>query len=188
MTFRLDRVDETANTGLPSPPQTLNSAGLLLITQGILILQPTHTPRQKSLGATVHGAFNGIGTLALVAGLIIIEYNKGASGAHWESVHGILGITTYILIILQALVGFTQLYTPGLYGGVDNAKKVYKYHRMSGYVVLALGLATVCAATQTTYNKMSLGIRLWVVLVASVLVLVGLLPRVKLQKLGLKTE
>ena len=91
-----------------------------------------------------------------------------------------------MLLIIQGLVGFTQYYVPSLYGGVENAKKVWKYHRMSGYVVLTLGLATVCAATQTTYNK-TLGIRLWVVLVASILVLAGLLPRVKLQKLGFKT-
>ena len=167
-------------------PQTANSAGLLLITQGILVLQPTHTPHQKAVGANLHAAFNLTGLLALIAGLIIIEYNKISSGgAHWESVHGILGIVTYVLLIVQGLVGLTQLYAPGLYGGEANAKAVWKYHRMSGYVVLALGLATVCAATQTTYNK-TLGIRLWVVLVASVLVLAGLLPRVKLQKLGLK--
>ena len=127
-----------------------------------------------------------MGVLALVSGLIIIEYNKGTGGGHWESPHGIMGLVTYILIVVQALVGFTQYYAPALYGGEENAKAVYKYHRMSGYVVLTLGLATVCAATQTTYNKMALGIRLWVVLVASVLVLAGILPRIKLQKLGLK--
>lgn len=75
---------------------------------------------------------------------------------------------------------------PKIYGGEDQAKSLYKYHRMSGYLVLVVMLATVAAATQTDYNKNILHIKLWAVLVASVLVLVGTLPRVKKGKLGLK--
>ena len=67
---------------------------------------------------------------------------------------------------------------------MDNAKAVYKYHRWSGYVVLVMGLATVCAATQTDYNKGVLHVRLWAVLVASVILLVGVLPRVRRGKMG----
>ena len=82
-------------------------------------------------------------------------------------------------------MGITQFYTPSVYGGVDKAKSVYKYHRWSGYVLLGLGLATVCAATQTDYNKGVLHVRLWAVLVASVITLVGVLPRVRKAKLGI---
>ena len=78
-------------------------------------------------------------------------------------------------------------YLPGLYGGVDNAKATYKYHRMSGYVVVVLGLATVCAATFTGFNKMALHIQLWAVIVSSVLIIVGLGARIKLQKMGYKS-
>jgi len=56
---------------------------------------------------------------------------------------------------------------------------------VSGYIILVLLLATVCAATQTTFNVNVLGMQLWAVIVASVLVLLGVLPRVKKQKLGL---
>ena len=45
-------------------------------------------------------------------------------------------------------------------------------------------LATVCAATQTDYNVNVLGIQLWAVIISSVLVLAGLLPRVRLSKFG----
>jgi len=81
-------------------------------------------------------------------------------------------------------VGVTQYYLPGLYGGVENAKAVYKYHRGSGYVLLVLGLVTVAAATQTGFNTGTLHIQLWAVVVAGVLVVVGVLPRVKKGKLG----
>lgn len=89
-------------------------------------------------------------------------------------------------MLVQALVGVTQYWVPSIYGGQDNAKAIWKYHRASGYVVLVLGLTTVAAATQTDFNQNVLHIRLWVVIVSSVLVLAGVLSRIKLQKLGLK--
>ena len=82
-------------------------------------------------------------------------------------------------------MGFTQYFVPQLYGGVENAKKIWKYHRASGYVVFTLMLATVAAATQTGFNKNVLHMQLWAIIVASVLTLAGILPRIKKQKLGL---
>ncbi|KUJ15506.1 uncharacterized protein LY89DRAFT_114827 [Mollisia scopiformis] len=165
----------------------LNSAGLLILTQGILILQPTHTVDQKRYGTAAHFIFNNLGIYSLIAGLVVIEVNKFAhNGTHFESPHAILGLITYILLAIQSFVGFTQYYTPRLYGSVDTAKSLYKYHRVSGYVVLTLMLATVAAATQTDFNKTTLDIKLWAVLVTAVLVLIGIIPRIKKQKLGLK--
>jgi heme A synthase len=112
--------------------------------------------------------------------------NKFAhGGTHFESPHAILGLITYILLLIQAFVGITQYFLPQLYGGVDNAKKIYKYHRVGGYVLFTLMLVTVVAATRTTYNLTTLHIQTWAVVVASVLALAGILPRVKKQKLGL---
>lgn len=170
---------------LTPAPQLLNSAGLLLTTQAILILQPTHAPKQKHLGTNIHAVINGTAVLSLLAAFIIIEYNKFAhAGAHFTSPHGILGLITYIFFAIQAIVGITQYYTPGIYGSVDNAKAIYKYHRMSGYLLLILSFATVAAATQTGFNTGTLHIKLWAVIVAAVITLVGLLPRIKKQKLG----
>lgn len=165
----------------------LNSAGLLFATQAALILQPTHTPSQKRTGTLLHALFHLFGLAALLAGLVIIEINKAGPGhEHFASPHAILGLTFYITIFLQALVGFTQYYTPSLYGGVDQAKAIYKYHRVSGYVISTLGLATVCASSWTTYNLNVGHFQHWAIILASVLVLVGIVPRIKLSKLGLK--
>jgi len=115
-----------------------------------------------------------------------VEINKRGPGhEHFVSAHAILGLITYIVIAIQAFVGFTQYFVPQLYGSVDKAKAIYKWHRISGYVVLTLLLATVAAATQTDYNKYVLDIKLWAVLLAAVLILVGVVPRIKKQKLGL---
>ena len=156
--------------------QLLNSTGILLATKAILVLQPTHTPSQKNLGTLVHATLNSFAFDALIAGLIIIEVNKfGHGGTHIESPHANLGLITNILVFIQVTVGITQLYVTWKYGGVENAKRIYKWHRISGYIVLLMMLATVSAATQTDYNKDVLHIRLWTILLPAVLVLIGVL-------------
>jgi hypothetical protein len=152
----------------------LNSAAVLLFTQGVLILQPTHTPKQKKHGTWAHAGFNDLALSCAIAGLVIIEYNKIAhNGTHFVSPHAILGLITYILILIQGLIGFTQYFVPQIYGGEENAKKLYKYHRVSGYFIFLMLLATVAAATQTDYNKNVLQIKLWAVLVAAAITWIG---------------
>jgi hypothetical protein len=56
--------------------------------------------------------------------------------------------------------------------------------RVSGYVLAVYMLAVVGAATQTSYNENVLHIKLWAVVVASILVLAGVVPRIKKHKLG----
>jgi len=149
-------------------------------------LQPTHTAAQKKTGAYTHAALNDVAIMLLIAGLVIIEYNKiSHKGAHFVSLHAILGLTTYIWIFLQAAVGFTAYFTPLVYGSRDNAKKTYKYHRASGYVLLVLMMVTVAAATATDFNKNVLKINLWAVVVAALITLVGVVPRIKKAKFGL---
>jgi len=47
-----------------------------------------------------------------------------------------------------------------------------------------MALATICAATQTPFNVSVLHIKLWAVIVAGILVLVGVIPRIKKNKMG----
>lgn len=56
---------------------------------------------------------------------------------------------------------------------------------MSGYAVIVVSLAAVATATTTDYNKNVLKINLWAVIVCAVILLMGVLPRIKKQKLGL---
>ena len=116
----------------------------------------------------------------------MIEYNKFNGGAvHFASIHGRLGLITYVIIFLQGIVGLVQLWIPSLVGGEANAKAMYKYHRVAGYFVLIMLFVTVCSATQTSFNASNLHIELWAMIVTSVIVLIGVLPRIKKQKLGL---
>jgi len=91
----------------------LNSSALLVLTQSVLLLQPTHTPEQKRKGTIAHFTLNIVAIDALIAGLVIIEYNKiSHNGTHFESPHAILGLITYILLGSQSIVGFTAYFTP----------------------------------------------------------------------------
>ncbi|KAK7398354.1 hypothetical protein QQX98_012269 [Neonectria punicea] len=164
------------------------SLAVLTLAQSILTLQPTHTAEQKRIGQRIHASLNLVAFLLLVAGVTIIEYNKFAShGPHFHSIHGYLGVITSIFLLLQYLVGFTMWATPALYGGENNAKSIWKYHRYSGYLVLVLLLATVVSAVDTDYNRNVLKLKLWATALLSLLVLVGVLPRIQKQKLGFKT-
>lgn len=121
----------------------------------------------------------------LIAGLVVIEMNKASHPeTRFQSTHGKVGLVVYILIVIQFFAGAAAFYTPNLFGSVDNAKSLYKYHRMSGYVIITLSAVTICLATQTTFNKNMLHIRLWATVVASVLLVAGLIPRIKKRKLG----
>ncbi|KAE8354134.1 hypothetical protein BDV28DRAFT_131663 [Aspergillus coremiiformis] len=163
----------------------LNSSALLLQVQAALILQPTATPQQKLKGTRIHYAIQTVSVAAFSAAFIIIEVNKG-NHARFTSPHGVMGLITYILIIIQAVGGVIQYFAPvKILGSVDNGKKLYKYHRLSGYVLLLLELATVAAATRTSYNLAVLSIPLWGVIVGAVLVISGTGSRIKKRKLGL---
>lgn len=159
------------------------SLGVLTLLQSILSLQPTHTSEQKRIGQRIHASLNLLGFLFLVAGTVIIEYNKiKNNGPHFHSVHAYIGVVTLIVLGVQYLVGFTMWATPALYGGRENALAVWKYHRVSGYVVLVLLLATVCASTKTDYVKNVLKLPLWAPVVTSVLIVSGVFPRIQKHK------
>ncbi|KAI0137376.1 eukaryotic cytochrome b561-domain-containing protein [Xylariales sp. AK1849] len=164
------------------------SAGILVLVQSILVLQPTHTGQQKQVGQKVHAGLNLLAFATFIVGVVSIEINKFKSSdphPHFHSVHAYLGVIAAIWLVLQYVVGFTMYATPKLYGGEANAKKIWKYHRASGYVLLPLLLATTISATQTPYNENVLGLKLWAVILISVFLIIGIYPRIKKQKLGL---
>ncbi|KAF3491205.1 putative Cytochrome b561 [Arthroderma uncinatum] len=164
-----------------SPHPLLNSVAVLLTVQAILIVQPTKTASQKRAGALTHFGFLAIANLAFISALIIIEINKESHPeTRFSSVHGVLGLITYIIIFLQAAVGVAQYFFPEeVFGSVENGKKIYKWHRVSGYVLFVLELVVIIAATKTDYNVTTLHIGFWPVTIASALTFAGVVARVK---------
>ncbi|RVD89990.1 uncharacterized protein DFL_000973 [Arthrobotrys flagrans] len=165
----------------------LNSIGVLLIFEAVLLLQPTHTPGQKNKGAIAHSILTGASLLLLIGAGVAIVLNKiRIKHAHFDSTHAILGLTVYILVLAQTIVGFAQFYTPRVFGSVENAKAIYKYHRIAGYTIQLLLNATLLAASRTTFALGPLKLKTWKVAIGLSLVFLGVFPRIKKEKLGFK--
>ncbi|KAJ5104124.1 Cytochrome b561 eukaryote [Penicillium argentinense] len=166
----------------------LATSALLLQVQAALVLQPTSTPQQKLLGTRIHYSIQLVSILCFLGAFTVIEVNKG-DHPHFISPHSILGLLTVIFVALQALVGVAQFFLPTtIFGSIDAGKRIYKYHRWSGYVLLLLEAATVVAATQTGYNVAMIHIPAWGVVVALLLTVLGVAARIKKHKLGLGTH
>lgn len=71
-----------------------------------------------------------------------------------------------------------------MFGGIENAKAIWKYHRASGYLLYALILATVISSVYTGFNVNVLDIKLWSVVVSVVLIVAGVYPRLHPRKFG----
>ncbi|CUS15596.1 unnamed protein product [Tuber aestivum] len=152
----------------------LNSLAILFALEAILVLQPTHTTDQKRKGTYAHASFAALAALCFYGALASVLVHKKRTGLpHFESPHAILGVIIYSVLLVQAFIGFTQYFVPGLYGGVGNARAIYKYHRVSGYFLLTLFLVNVILATSTYYAGNILGLKAWGVILVSILVVAG---------------
>ncbi|KAL8403020.1 hypothetical protein RB594_008325 [Gaeumannomyces avenae] len=170
-----------------SPHPLLQSLGVFTLTQAILVLQPTFDPKAKVVGARAHATLNLVSFLLFASGVAVIEANKFKSNnPHFKSLHAYLGVGVSVLMLAQYAFGFLMWGVPGVFGGVDKAKALWKYHRWGGYLVFPLILATVVTATDTTYNHNVLGIKLWAVILSVVLIVIGVYPRIHVQKLGIR--
>lgn len=166
------------------------SIAIFILTQSILVQQPiTHEDSEtKRRGQYIHAALNLAAFLALVTGFTIVEVSVAQMKTqHFPSTHAVFGLVTLISLVVQYIVGFTMWWTPSLFGGEDQAKSLYKYHRYAGYLILVLLLSTAITATLTGYNQYVLGVPTLAVVVGAVLVVGGVVPRIQKQKLGFQT-
>jgi len=125
------------------PP--LQSLALSLFTFGILTLQPTSQPQTKKAGLARHQLFMVIlGFPAILLGTTAMVYTKYSHGApHFTTWHSRFGLIAIIWIILQVSIGAGSVWCGGaVFGGGQKAKAVYKYHRLSGYVLFSWLLVT----------------------------------------------
>ncbi|KAJ7470335.1 hypothetical protein FB451DRAFT_1474087 [Mycena latifolia] len=115
------------------------------IGSGILTLQPTSQPKTKAAGLARHQyAILFAGFPAIFLGTAAVVYNKWAHGkSHFLSWHGKFGIASMGWICIQVLLGGGSVWFGGAaFGGGMKAKAIWKYHRLSGYVLFALLVLT----------------------------------------------
>ncbi|KAG7544345.1 hypothetical protein FFLO_03306 [Filobasidium floriforme] len=120
----------------------------LAITMAVLSIQSLQTTTSPSGSAEKHAAFRqhqlinlAFSLPILLIGVSSIIYNKHIHNApHFVSAHGKMGLAIVIWLFVQALVGIVASSAAKKYG--DSAKRFYKYHRLSGYLLLPLVLVT----------------------------------------------
>jgi len=178
--------------GLFSYHPPLQALSLVLFVQGILTLQPTRTKNEKETGLALHQYFQIAGSLAVIAGVSLMIINKAIHHApHFTSYHGKFGLVTSILLLLQAVLGLLIAHPSGqnLLGGPGKAKAVWKYHRVSGYLILPLSLFTASLATYSAdWVKGHSSMSMRVVMTAALgVVALGLWGGASLKKMGIKT-
>jgi cytochrome b-561 domain containing protein 2 len=124
----------------------LLSASLTLFSYGVLTLQPTSQARTKAAGLVRHQlAMIGLGIPVALLGFLAVFFTKIANDKqHFTSWHGFIGIFTLGLLAVQAIVGGGSVWFNGaMFGGNPQAKLVWKYHRLVGYVTYTLFLFTL---------------------------------------------
>nr|CAG8507804.1 5509_t:CDS:2 [Entrophospora candida] len=165
---------------------TLMALTIFMVTNGILALQQTMTREEKSLGLDLHRLIQTISLLSAIGGFYVTFTFKNMNDKeHFTTPHGVFGLITIILLIIQSVAGGTLVNFPGLFGGVTKAQMIYKYHRMSGYFLLFLIYLTAIGGTQNDWTKNQFD-NLWVWLSAVGLILVGIVGRVKSNKLKVR--
>nr|XP_019044517.1 hypothetical protein I302_06429 [Kwoniella bestiolae CBS 10118]OCF23447.1 hypothetical protein I302_06429 [Kwoniella bestiolae CBS 10118] len=126
------------------PMQTLAITAFLL---GITPLQPPspNSTTKQTRFKTHQSVMLGFALPLLAIGSSAMIYNKYIHGAkHFTTWHAKLGLISVLWVIAQASIGAASVWGGGkALGGEEKAKRVYKYHRLSGYLLVTLMLVTI---------------------------------------------
>ncbi|KAI8047390.1 eukaryotic cytochrome b561-domain-containing protein [Gilbertella persicaria] len=163
---------------------------IVLATEGITLLQPTSTAEEKKSGLKYHAIIQSASYLSAITGFSFIFYNKVISGKHhFESFHGKLGLFVFIFLAIQLIFGIAMAFLPRhAFGSVERGKSLWKYHRVSGYILLVLVWLTSQLGVRADYmyNNLYSVHLLWLHWVAVFLVFAGIANRIRLKKWGIK--
>ncbi|KAG1730613.1 hypothetical protein EDB19DRAFT_1897045 [Suillus lakei] len=121
------------------------SLGIGCFTYGILTLQPTAHPKTKTAGLQRHQkTMLVLGFPCIALGTLAIEIHKINQGyMHFATWHGIFGVVSVVWLVGQVILGGGSVWYGGAaFGGGMKAKMLWKYHRLSGYVLFPLLLIT----------------------------------------------
>ncbi|KDR81435.1 hypothetical protein GALMADRAFT_239336 [Galerina marginata CBS 339.88] len=169
------------------PP--LQTLAIFLFTFGIITLQPTNQPKAKAAGLVRHQvAVFVAGFPLIVLGTFAVFYNKVLREAdHFTTWHGTFGILCMVWLLFQIFLGAGSVWFGGaLFGGGMQAKALWKYHRLSGYILFSLLLFTVNLGG--AWSNWGAKYTLWIVrfvayTIAPMVVLVGVYARVRTSKM-----
>ncbi|KAG6897835.1 hypothetical protein C0992_010323 [Termitomyces sp. T32_za158] len=174
---------------------TLQTLALVSFTYadgtGIVTLQPTSRPETKAAGLRRHQvAVFFIGFPTIVLGTTAIAYNKWIhSKEHMTTWHGTLGYLSLAWIFIQVGLGGGSVWFKGAaFGGGAKAKALWKYHRLSGYVLFPTLMYTVYLGGFWSHwgnsSVPSYFIRFTAYILAPLLTFIGVIVRVRPSKMN----
>lgn len=97
----------------------------------------------------------------------------------------------FCYLFCQSLFGLLIAYVPSLiFGNVASAKRLWKFHRMTGYVLLVLVWLTAQLGVRADYMISNLWSEklMWLHWVALALVTIGVVARIRLWKWGITSS
>ncbi|GAA5830486.1 hypothetical protein JCM11251_002487 [Rhodosporidiobolus azoricus] len=180
--------------GLFTYHPSFQSLAFLGFLEGILLLQPQPpNAASKRKGLQLHQIFQYSSLVLIVVGASFIFYNKAIHGAkHITSWHATFGVITLSLIVLQIIFGALLVYSPLVqlfFLSPDHAKRLWKFHRMSGYVTLTFLTATPLLALASDWVRTNTSAwERWVIGLGLGAAGVGAAARIQTSKLGLKSR
>ncbi|KAI0029581.1 hypothetical protein K488DRAFT_88579 [Vararia minispora EC-137] len=164
-----------------------NPIALILFVLSIITLQPTSQPATKAAGLARHqrGMVPALATVFLGTSSIIAHkllYGK----RHFHSWHGTIGIVVFGWLIAQLALGGASVWFDGAaFGGGMKAKLIWKYHRLSGYLLLPLLLLTIAlgGASHWAQDYAPLWFRVLIYSIGSAFSLGGVVARLRPSKI-----
>ncbi|OCH95575.1 hypothetical protein OBBRIDRAFT_830842 [Obba rivulosa] len=152
---------------------------------------PTSQPRTKAAGLARHQlSMLIIGFPLIFMGTFAIFYNKILhNGNHFVTWHASFGLLCIVWIVAQIIIGGGSVWFQGrLFGGFPNAKLLWKYHRISGYLLFPIMLFTAYLAgawSSWTTSHVPLVVRLVAFIIAPAVLAISIFSRLRPSKLGI---
>jgi len=170
---------------------TLQTLSITLFAYGLVTLQTTSqlNPKAKAAGLNRHQLIIlGLAFPCIAVGTLVIIWNKNIHDKpHFVTWHGTFGIMSIVWMFLQMFLGAGSVWYNGkLFGGGAKAKGVWKYHRLSGYLLFPFFLVTIVIAggwSGWSANNLSKITRIFTYGLAPLAILIGLWSRARLSKM-----
>ncbi|XP_056130738.1 transmembrane reductase CYB561D2 isoform X2 [Lampris incognitus] len=144
-------------------PFLMTLAFSLFMTEAILLFSRHGSPVKKYPHKTkgrIHGILQCLCVSCATLGLAAIVYNKHLHGkAHFTSWHGLVGVLTVCVVVVQSLAALPLLYHSLVKGW--SLAKLKRYHATSGLITYLLGSVSLYLGLCSGWFTASVGDTIW---------------------------
>jgi len=182
--------NDPSSLGLFAGHPPLQTLAITCFAIGIMTLQPTSQPKTKVRGLARHQLIMlGLGFPAILTGTILIWANKTIhESEHFTTWHATFGMIAVAWIVVQILLGGLSVWFGGrVFGGGAKAKGVWKYHRLSGYLLFPMLLLTAAiggGSSTWTSTNVNGGVRILLYAIAPIVIFLGVWSRMRTTKMN----